>query len=167
MAEKFTNQAFLQVIESSANTLTFSKLETGLNIYEKVGWLISRIDYDFELAVSNFAAEADGAYFGISASDQITTVSLQNSAVIERNTIHRRDMGTAAAGMFELMPIIKDFSKLLGGGLLVPPNPIYIFVQGIALGSPLTVSARMFYSVVVLKTEDFWELVEQRRMIGV
>lgn len=165
--EKYVNQAYLKVVESGANTLTFSKLETGVSIYEKVGWLINRLDYSIDLTDTALAAKDDAVYYGISVSDQITNVGLINSAVVDRNTIKRIDLGTAASGFLIRTPFEKDFSGLEGGGLLIPPNPIYIFVIGVSAGAAFTVECRMFYTVVQLKTEDFWELVEQRRMIGV
>lgn len=162
----FVNQAYLSVVESAANTLTFSKLETGINIYEKVGWLINRLDYFYSIKAANFAATDDAFVAGLSSSNQITSVPLNSSAVIDRIGFDRQDFGTAANAIFFEEPLVKDFSRLPGGGLLVPPNPIFIFVKGTALTTAITVSARMFYTVVELKTEDFWELVEQRRMIG-
>lgn len=164
--EKYVNQAFLSVTESGANTLTFSKLETGISIYEKVGWLINRIDYSFEVSATVFAAAADRMLYGISVSQDITNVDLDKNAVIDSNSMRRYDFGTAGIGALAIMPITKDFSSLPGGGLLVPPNPIFIYAQGVALTPALTVQARMFYTVIKLKLEDFWELVEQRRMIG-
>lgn len=168
MADKdvFVNQAYLSVIESGANTLTFNKLETGISIHEKVGWVIARIDYDMDLSISNFTAEGDRVRFGLSTSDALVDAALSQSAVIDFNNITRRDIGTAASGFFTRKPIFKDFSSLPGGGILVPPNPLFCWVHGSALTDPVTVQARMFYVVKVLKLEDFWELVELRRMIG-
>lgn len=168
MPEKdtFVNQAYLSVVESSANTLTFSKLETGVSIHEKVGWVIARLDYDLSITAANFGAEGDRVSFGISTSSAITTATLAQSAVIDYNTITRRDLGTAASGMFLRMPVFKTFADLPGGGILVPPNPLFIWTLGAGLGTPMTIQARMFYVVRQLKLEDFWELVELRRMIG-
>lgn len=168
MPEKdlFVNQAYLEVVESGANTLTFNKLETGVSIHEKVGWVISRIDYDMAVAIANFGAEGDEVRFGLCTSDAISVASLAQSAVIDFNKLTRHDIGTAASGFLTKQPFQKDFSNLPGGGILVPPNPLFAWVQGAALTSAMTVRARMFYTVKVLKLEDFWELVELRRMIG-
>lgn len=163
----FVNQAYLKVIESSANTLTFNQLLTNVSIHEKVGWVISRIDYEFLMAPANFAAEGDGIKFGISVSDQLAAVSQEYSGVLDYNSFYRRDYGTAASTIIDKNPRTKSFADLPGGGLLVPPNPLFIFVEGVALTSPITVEARMFYTQRSLKVEDFWELVEMRRMIGV
>ena len=165
--DKYSNQAYLSVTEATINTLAFNKLETAIAPFEKVAFLINRINYDMALAAANFAATDDGVVYGICTSDQITGIGLNNSAVVDRNSVTRYDFGTAAVGFYFVTPIVKDFSGLEGGGLLVPPNPLYIFVKGNALGSVMTVSCRMFYTVVKLKLDEFWELVEQRRMIGV
>ena len=164
--EKYVNQAYLSVVESALNTLTFSKLETGVSIYEKVGWLICRLDYFINTLAADFGAEADQINYGISVMDTLPSPSLAQAAVIDMNTIVRRDFGAAASGLLRFNPVTKTFADLPGGGLLVPPNPLYIFAEGAGLAGPQTVQVRMFYTVRVLKNEDFWELVEQRRMIG-
>lgn len=168
MTEKdvFVNQAYITVVESAANTLTFAKLETGVTIHEKIGWIISRLDYSMGLAAANFGAEGDVVEFGISTSDLITTISLRTSAIVDYNAIRRNDFGTAASGMLTRQPFQKTFANLPGGGILVPPNPIYIYVKGGALTSAMTIECRLFYTYKELKLEEFWELVELRRMIG-
>ena len=167
MAEdKYVNQAFLTVTESAPNTLTFNKLETGIPIYEKVGWLISRLDYFYAVNVTQFPAEGASLSYGLSAQDTLATVGLRNAAVIDMNFIARHDIGVAASGLWRVTPIAKSFAELPGGGILVPPNPLYVFALGASLAAVQTVDVRMFYTVVKLKPEDFWELVEQRRMIG-
>jgi hypothetical protein len=82
------------------------------------------------------------------------------------NQVKRIDLGAAASGMFVELPYTKDLSTIPGGGLLVPPNPIYIFAEGAALTNAVTLSCRMFYTSVDLKADEFWELVEMRRMVG-
>ena len=162
----YVNQAFLSVTESALNTLTFGKLETGIAIFEKAAWLICRIDYEFIISAAQFGAEADNLVFGISVSDQITNTDLSNSAIVDRNRVTRMDFGTAASGVILRSPYTKNFASLPGNGLLIPPNPIYIFAAGTALTGPVTLEARMFYTVIKLAGDEFWELVEQRRMIG-
>ena len=121
----FVNQAYLKVIESAANTLTFNQLLTNVSIHEKIGWVISRMDYKFAVSSTVFAASLDLVEFGLSVSDQLAAIGMEYSGVIDW------------------------------------------FVKGTALESVMTIEARMFYTVKKLKVEDFWELVEMRRMIGV
>ena len=164
--EKYVNQAFLSVTESAANTLTFNKLETGISIYEKVGWVIARLDYFFITAIAQFVADGAAFSYGISAMDSLTDVGLNRAAVIDTNSTSRRDWGVAASGGLRTIPYTKTFADLPGGGLLVPPSPLYVFGMGVGLAAAQEVQVRMFYTAVKLKAEDFWELVEQRRMIG-
>jgi hypothetical protein len=164
--EKFCNIAYNSVTESAANTLTFNKLETGISIYEKVGWLINRIEYYISTASAVFAADADGLKVGWSTSDGLTSWDESNSAWFDLMQFARVDYGTAGSGFVVEKPFVKDLSTLPGGGLLVPPNPLYLGAQGISLGAAQTVEARVFYTVIQLKQEEFWELVEMRRMIG-
>lgn len=166
VTDVFVNQAYLEVVESAANTLTFDKLETGISIHEKVGWIISRLDYWFVYDSTNFAASSDMVRFGISVTNTFTTPAPGENVVIDYNEVKRVDAGTPATSNLVIMPFTKEFGNLQGGGILVPPNPIYVYVQGVALTSAITMKARMFYTVRSLKTEDFWELVELRRMIG-
>ena len=167
MAEdKYVNQAYLSVVESALNTLTFSKIETGISIHEKVGWLISRIDYFFQTGPAQFGADGDALDYGISVMDTLTDVGPRLAAIVDSNTLTRQDWGVAASSEMRQLPVTRNFADLPGGGLLIPPNPVYIYARGTALAGPHTVAARLFYTMRQLKTEDFWELVEQRRMIG-
>jgi len=168
MPEKdvFVNQAYLTVTESAANTLTFNKLETGISIHEKVGWVIARLDYNLDINATNFAASADGVMWGISTSDLFTVPGFNINSIIDFNSVTRNDLGTAASGLFLRSPFEKDFSSLPGNGILIPPNPLFVWVKGANLTSAIIIKARLFYTVKVLKLEDFWELVELRRMIG-
>lgn len=164
--DQFPNQAYLTVTESGANTLTFNQLLTGVSIYEKIGWIIHRMEYLVDLTAAGFAAATDLVTFGLSVSDQISAVGLQYSACVDYQKIERTDLGVAASGQFVQTPVVKDYSTLPGGGLMVPPNPIFLYVKGSNAPNPFTIRARMFYTVKSLKVEDYWELVEIRRMIG-
>ncbi len=164
--DQFVNIAYLTVTEGGANTLTFNQLTTNIPTFEKVGFLICRIDYIFDIDITNWAATNDGFHYGLCTSDQIAAAVVANSAVVDYNFTKRLDIGTAASGFIKSMCETKSFADLKGGGILVPPNPIYIFALGAALTSAMKVEARMYYTIVQLKGEEFWELVEQRRMIG-
>lgn len=164
--DEFVNQAYLSVTESAGSTLTFAKLETGISIYEKVGWLISRMDYNIDLTNTALAASGDALQFGLSVSNTFATPSMADMAVLDFNEGMRADYGTAANAIIHLNPRTKTFADLPGRGLLVAPNPIYLWALGVSIAGAQTVTARMFYTVKKLKPEEFWELVESRRMVG-
>lgn len=171
--DAFANIATLHVVESAANTLTYAKLETGIALFEKVAWLIHRIEFYLStLDVAHFAAEADTCYWALLASNTLTTLIggniVKEPSVIFGQRAKRTDWGAAATGLFIHDPYVNDFSTLPGGGLIVPPNPLYIAVEGNAAPQPFTVDIRMYYSNYQLAgADEYWELVESRRVISV
>jgi len=166
-ADQFANYAIVTVTESAANTLTFKKLETGISLTEKVAWVLSRVEY-VPTTPSNsvFNGDGDSLYFGLSLSSSFTSVGLTENTIIDYNQMTRLDFGTAASSYLYLRPMIKDFSNLPGGGILIPPNPLYLFAQGTGLASATSVIARMHYSLLPLSVDQYWELVEARRVLS-
>lgn len=166
-ADEFANYAIVTVTESAANTLTFKKLETGISLSEKVAWIINRIEYFLSVINgTNFGAQDDAINFGLSVSNQFTTVTILQDTIIDFNYLHRIDLGAAASGFLHQQPSVKDLSNLPGGGLLVPPTPLYLFAKGEALASAVTVTARIHYTLLQLATDQYWQLVEARRVIS-
>jgi len=166
VAEKFSNMAYITVTETAANTLTFSKLETGIAPFEKRGWILARLEYFISVSSGDFAADADACRYGLSASNSISDVGIGENAVIDYNLLKRVDFGAAATGLLIEKPQVKDLSTIPGGGILIAPNPIYIFAYGSNAPNAFTVSCRIYYVSVDLKADEFWELVEMRRMVG-
>lgn len=165
MPDKYANQAVITVTESAANTLTFKKLETGISLFEKQAWLISRVNY-FISGIAQFNTSADALAMAITTTDQLTSLTLTNAAILDFLYLLRVDLGTAASGMFLPMPLVSDMSGLAGGGLLVPPNPLYLGAVGTGLAAAVSVTAKFYYTTIELKAEEYWELVESRRIIS-
>lgn len=166
-ADQFANYAIVSVSESAANTLTFKKLETGISLTEKVAWVISRIEYtpnDPSSAVFN--TSGDLARFGLAVSNTFTVPALTETTIIDFNTIERLDWGTAASGALYEYPIVKDFSSLPGGGIIVPPTPLYLYAVGSGLASAMTWVARIHYTLLQLQVDQYWQLVEARRVLS-
>lgn len=168
MQDQFSNIAAIGVTESAANTLTFKKLETGVSLFEKQAWLISRIIYFFSTwNIAQFADEDDYLDVAMCATSQITLLGdLSNPGILDLFRLCKHEEGTPASAWFEKQPVIVELSQLAGGGLLVPPNPIYLAAKGSGLTNAQTVWCRFFYTTVELKPEQYWELVEARRIIA-
>jgi len=164
--DQFANRAIVSVSESAANTLTFKKLETGISITEKVAWIISRIEYLIYLSSTVFNAGADYLDYGLSVSSAFTSPTFQEEAILDFNSMYRIDIGTAASGFFSELPLVKNFADLPGGGVIVPPAPLYLYARGVGLASATTVVARLFYVTKTMSTDEVWELVEARRVIS-
>lgn len=164
MADQYANVAHIQVTESAINTLTYKKLETGISLFEKMAWVISRIEY-YWMALA-MAVTGDGIVMGITTSNNPPDLTPDQVAVIDMHKVARIDLGTAGTGMFYSYPIVKSFSELPGGGLIVPPNPIYLATLGVSQPAVTVLDARIYYTTVILKGDEFWELVEARRIIS-
>lgn len=169
--DEFANVATITVTESAANTLTYKKLETGISLNEKVAWVINRVEY---FATGNFSTDFntanDRAFIALSVAQTMATLSAAASYVdptlLDLYVLSREDFGIASSGgMFE-RPFVKDFSTLPGGGIIVPPTPLYAAVQGVGLANPQTVVVKMYYTLLNLSTDQYWQLVEARRIIS-
>ncbi len=165
--DQFANMGLISCVESAANTLTFKKLETGIAMFEKVAWVINRIEYYItNTLASQFNGDGDSIAFALTATDQMTSMELSNAAVIDWNEVLRQDWGTAGNADLYIKPIVKDFNQMPGGGIIVTPNPIYLGVKGTGLVAVATVKARFWYSTLEMAPDQYWELVEARRIIS-
>lgn len=162
--DKYANVLYDAVEESAANTLTFESVDVGLNIFDKVGLLISRIEYTNWGTLLD--ADGDTIQFGLSTANSITTINPSESSIIDYNKEFVEEYGAAANALLIDDTLLKDFSTLPGGGLLITPKPLYLYVQGSALASAATVRARLFFTVIPLKPEEYFELLEARQYFG-
>jgi len=154
------------VTESAANTLTFKKLETGISLFDKVAWVINRLEYYLNPSATIFNTTDDILLVGLTVANNITSLSLTDPNVLDFVALSRQDIGTAASGMYFMKPYTRDFSGMPGGGLITTPNPIYGAAVGTGLASATTSVIKIFYTVLELKTEEYWELVEARRIVS-
>lgn len=165
--DKFANMAVIGCTESAANTLTFKKLETGISLFEKMAWIIHRVEYFYNVVTAaQFNADADSLVIALTTTDQLSSLAIYNNAIIDLAVLQRTDFGTPATGWLTHKPIYKDFSSLPGGGLIVPPNPLYLGAQGTSLAAASVTFARLFYTNYELSADEYWELVESRRLVS-
>lgn len=168
--DQFCNQAVLTCVESAANTLTYKKLETGIPIFDKIAWVISRIEYFFAITIGDFNGSGDTLAAGIVTTNVrtsiLSTTAFPDPGVVDLVTLSRYDFGAAASGFLWEKPLIKDFAQLPGGGLIVPPSPIWGAIEGSGLGGAQTVLIKMWYTNLALSPDQYWELVEARRTIS-
>lgn len=165
--DTFANYAAINLTESGANTYTTSKFQFPFSIMDKMGLIIQRIEYDFTALAGVLAAASDTLVCGLAAASTIADVDIASDpALIDSMRLRRMDFGTAASGWCLQLPFVKDFTNLQGGGLLVAPNPLYAFVKGISAGAAGSVSIKLFYIYQELSADDYWQLVESRRIIS-
>lgn len=164
--EQFANFAIVTVTESALNTLTFKKLETGISLTEKVAWVIARVEYwPDPLNAAQFNGTGDLFAYGLSVSNAFAGPTPVETAILDFNAIYREDLGAAASGFFLQRPFTKDFTSLPSGGIIVPPSPLYLYAKGTGLVAAGNVTARIYYTLLTLAVDQYWELVEARRIL--
>lgn len=166
VAGLFTSQATLSNVESAANTLTFTQLQTGLSIYDHVGWILGRLEFRLSNTVpALFNADGDALSIAITQNNAAAALSQSDPAIIYLLQIRRTDYGTAASGELRSNTFEVDFSTLPGGGILVLPNPLYLASVGSGLTGPSTVTARLYFQPVDLSDADYFNLVQARQLL--
>lgn len=166
VADKFCNMAFADVTESAANTLTFSEIQTGVSIFEKVAWVINRILwYPSFASINLIIASDDYIEMALVTSNKVDTLHLDEPAVIDALYIGLEANAALADAHQLVTPIVHDFAGLPGGGLIVPPKPLHLAAKATSIASASTISARIYFTQKGLKPEEYWELVEARRMV--
>lgn len=171
MKDTYANLAYLTCTESAANTLTFAKLDvaTGALLGEKkYAMLIHRAEF-FASSPNfwaNFNSSGDRTTVALTVSNGIVGLSVAYAEVVTSFIVERLDYGAAASSMIIESPFIKDFSSFPGGGILVPADKLFLAVSSIGAAAAQTVGCRIFYTMKELKTEEYWDLVESRRMLS-
>jgi hypothetical protein len=168
--DQFANVATISLVESAANTLTYKKLETGIAMFDKVAWVISRLEVFIPKVAANLNGDTDCINFALMVSNSLSTIAggqtQFDQSVLYGGRVMRTDWGAAATMVFDLLPHIYDFSTLPGGGLIAPPSPLYGAIQGVGCVAPNTVFFKLFYTNLSLTPDQYWELVEARRYIS-
>lgn len=163
--DKFANIAALLVNETVAGTTAYGKFAFPFSILDKVGLLINRIEYSFS-SLNQLDTSTDSVWAALIAANSIADITdITNPLIVDNTRLQRIDLGVAASGFFIQLPYIKDFSSMPGGGILVAPAPLSIAVKSDGAGGVMGVAVKVFYTYMELSTEEYWELVESRRII--
>ncbi len=142
----YSNKAYGTVTESAANTLTFSEIRTNVSIFEKVAWIINRIEWYAPTAtLQALTTNQDSIKMALTASQNITSLSLSNPSVIDLFDLYLKVVGAAATSMWSKMPFVREFSSLPGGGIIVAPRPLFVAAQGDNLAAGVQVECRFSF----------------------
>jgi len=164
VADKYANILYDEVVESAANTLTFENLDIGLSLFDKVGVLIHRLEW--MSWPSRLAAASDAIEFGLTTSNSWSAADPSENSIITYHKVQVVDYGTAGNNRIFDTPLVDDFSTLPGTGILTTPRPLYMFVDGANLADVATVKMRMFFTIITLKADEYFELLETRQFFG-
>lgn len=162
----FSRIAYLSVTESAANTLTFNGLSVFSNVLGQKGMVLKRIEYLVPSTVQELMVGAgDNIAFGLSGSDTISSITLEDPEVYDYNMLGFQLRGTAASFEIEQIPKVKDLTGLPGGGILVPADRLYTWIQGASLASATNMTVRLFYDILDLSPADYLELAQAMRVL--
>lgn len=165
--DKYANLLTHEITMSAANTFTVSEVDVGLSLFDKAGIVINRIEYHVPGGVIN-EMTATGDYFtvGILTNDSATSLDPAALSTIDAITVRRMDMGTAGAVWVFSMPIVRDYSMLPSGGIIITPRPWFVGMTTAGVASAGTCTVRFFFTIVKLSGEDYFELLETRHHFG-
>lgn len=152
---------------SAANTLTFSEINVGLNLFDKAALLIQRIELTpSTTALADLDTDVDNFTFGLTASNQLADLQVDRAEVIDTVQVEADLIGAVVSKQLHVCPWIHDFSGLRGGGILIPPKPLY--AAGVSFG--MTIAGvffwRLYMNVIRLQPDEYLELLETRRAFG-
>jgi len=167
MQDRFDQFMVFSVTQSAADTLTFSTISLGLNIFQYAAIIISRIEYVLQRpALAEFATTADAAELAITGSDSIASLDITQPEVYDRVSYRVVDFGTPASAQIDYSPRVKDFTTMSGGGLIVPAQDMYMAMDSTGFAAAQSASARVYYRVEELAAGDFIELVQRLRVLS-
>lgn len=163
----YANLAVINCVMSAANTITWQKLDTGLPIFEKRAWIIHTVDYRFAVStLADLDTDSDWIHCALAVKNTLTTIESDEQAIFDELFYMRTDAGTAASAWFHKQPFVNDFTKLPGKGLIVAPTYIYLGMNSSGMTVAGNVIARIRYTEMPLKPQDYWQLVEAQRIIS-
>lgn len=164
----YTSVALFDVIETAANTLIFERLESGTSIYDKVAWIIERIElaHRFENIIG-LAAAGDGVVCGLTLSNQIVAAdfSIDNPAIIWAQSFQTGNGVAAQDGFFHPLNFNYDYTGLSGGGIMILPQPLYFGVVGVAASNVCGFTCKLYYHAIELQDADYFSLVQSRQLL--
>ena len=162
----FVNTAYGSVTQAVTNTLTFSEIQSGISLFDKVAWVIHRVEWTMaETCLHQLSAETDVLQMGVTVSNKVAALELSDPALVTMLELSMQEYGTPANAELVQKPVVQDFTNLPGGGLIIPPKPIYIAISCAGFASVATVHARLYFTHKDLSPADYWELVEARRIV--
>lgn len=164
--DNYANKFYGSATESAANTLTFKEIPTNVNTFDKIAWVLHRLEWYIPKATWDLVINtADTLTCALTASSQITALGLDNPSVIDAYTVGNKE-ATAVGFSYWQMPQIRDFSGLPGGGLIMAPRPLYIGLKAESFTSAATAQLRGYFSQLSMSSDDYLELVDFYRIVS-
>ena len=165
--DKYVNILAQRMTQAAANTLEFTEIDIGLSLFDRVGLKVQRLEYELSSATYGmFDSDGDIVEVGLSSSNQISSLSFDQRALVHKCVIvDTQQAGNIGNWLFST-PFVFDFSTLGGGGLLIPPKPLYGAINSASIATTVEGFVRIFFTIEKLTDADYLELVESYRFYG-
>jgi len=164
--DQYCQLGYISVAETAANTLTFAGLSVFSNVLAQKGMVISRIEYLLSnTSMSYLEDDNDALMVGLSGDDGLSSIDLDDPSVYDIINIMMVSSGTPGTIIRNLVPIVKDFSQMPGGGLLVPADRVYGYIQGTSLAGGGSVRIRFWYRIIDFTAQEYLELAQSLRVL--
>ncbi len=162
----YPNLLVVSTLMSAANTITFKEINVGVNIFDKAGLVIARLEYQpLQATIDDLDTDSDNAAMALVSSNALANLAADQAEVIDLFNLGA-SVVTAAGIWRHIWPHVHDFSTLGGGGLLIPPKPLYAAMAS----SGMTVAGqfwlRVYFKILRLESDQYLELLETRRAFG-
>ncbi len=164
--DEFSQMAYIAVVESGANSLTFNGISVFSNILTPKGMILHQVEYNINAAAyALLVAAGDAIIFGLSGDDSAAAVALDDAQTYDYNVIQRVDFGAAASGGVVHAIHNVDWTGLPGGGKLVPADRLFGYVQGASIASALSIAIRLQFTLKDLNAQQYIELAQSLRVL--
>lgn len=164
--DNYANKFYGKCVESAANTLTFAEINTAINLQSRVAWIIHRLEwYLANATIALVTATGDTIHGALTSSNKMTALGLDNAGVLDLFDL--TEINASGVGFEQYQyPLVRDFTTMPGGGLIVPPRPLYVAVQGVSLASAATIELRGYYTSIDLADSDYYDLLDAYRILS-
>lgn len=152
---------------SAANTLTYAQIGIGAALFDYAAFLVQRVEYNLARAsYDELIASSDAAHVAIAGNSAVSDIyTTNNPAVYDRKSWFPIVSSTGWANM-EHAPAVNDFSTYPGGGLLVPAQDIFVYMQTSGFAAAGAAIGRIVYRVIELQATEYIELVQRLRVLS-
>jgi len=164
--DRYANKFYGAVTESGANTLTFAEINTAINLQSRTAWILHRLEWYLDNAsIAIVSATGDTIHGALCSSNKMTQLGLDNAGVIDLFDL--TEINATGVGFSQYFyPLMRDFNQLPGGGLIIPPRPLYVAAMGVALAAAVTVKVRGYYTSLELADSDYYDLLDAYRILS-
>jgi hypothetical protein len=154
----YTSKIGNLVTMTGADVLTFGTIDFGISIFQNLGILVQCIEVlPYNAAFRELAAVTDAFFWALTNSNALTDIFIDGDPRIYLS-------GAIAAMGADTTPyqrpIRYDFTNFSGGGVLVPPRPLYWGLDTAGYAAAASSYFRLWYRTVELSQAEYLELVQ-------